>query len=113
MSPLQAYLLLSITIIAEVMGTAFLVRSDGFTRLSPTLITLICYLLSFYLLAKIARYIPIGIAYAIWGGVGIALTALIGFIFFKQALDLPALIGIILIVLGVLIINLFSHNLML
>lgn len=110
MNLLLAYGLLSIAIIAEVIGTAFLVKSHGFTKLMPTTMTIICYILSFYLLAQVTKTLPIGIAYAIWGGVGVALTALIGLIAFKQTLDLPAIIGILLIVSGVVVMNVFSNS---
>lgn len=110
MNLLIAYGLLAIAIITEVLGTAFLVKSNGFTKFVPTTITVICYALSFYLLAQVAKTLPIGIAYAIWGGIGVALTALIGLIAFKQTLDIPAIIGIILIISGVVVMNIFSNS---
>lgn len=110
MNLLIAYGLLAIAIITEVLGTAFLVKSNGFTKLVPTTITVIYYVLSFYLLAQVTKTLPIGIAYAIWGGVGVALTALIGLIAFKQTLDIPAIIGILLIVSGVVVMNVFSNS---
>ena len=110
MNLLIAYGLLSIAIITEVIGTAFLVKSNGFTKIIPTTITAVCYVLSFYLLAQVTKTLPIGIAYAIWGGVGVALTAVIGLIAFKQTLDIPAIIGILLIVSGVVVMNVFSNS---
>lgn len=111
MNLLLAYGLLAIAIVTEVAGTAFLVKSQGFTKLIPSSITIICYIISFYLLAQVAKTIPIGIAYAIWGGVGVALTAVIGIVAFKQYLDSPAIIGIGLIMSGVIVMNLFSTSL--
>lgn len=105
-----AYGLLAIAIITEVLGTAFLVKSSSFTKLVPTVITIVCYVLSFYLLAQVTKTLPIGIAYAIWGGVGVALTAVIGLVAFKQTLDIPAIIGILLIVSGVVVMNVFSNS---
>ncbi|USZ14639.1 SMR family transporter [Moraxella sp. FZFQ2102] len=104
-----AYVLLGLAIITEVTGSTFLAKSDGFTKLIPTTITLICFIIAFYLLAQVVKTIPLGITYAIWSGVGIVLTALIGFFVLKQSLDLPAIIGIILIVAGVIVMNVFSN----
>ena len=74
-----AYGLLALAIISEVTGSTFLVKSEGFTRLGPSLLVVIFYIISFYLLSQVIKTIPLGIAYAIWGGVGIVLTAFIGF----------------------------------
>lgn len=104
-----AYVLLGLAIITEVTGSTFLAKSDGFTKLIPTTITLICFIIAFYLLAQVVKTIPLGITYAIWSGVGIVLTALIGFFVLKQSLGLPAIIGIILIVAGVIVMNVFSN----
>lgn len=104
-----AYVLLGLAIITEVTGSTFLAKSDGFTKFIPTTITLICFIIAFYLLAQVVKTIPLGITYAIWSGVGIVLTALIGFFVLKQSLDLPAIIGIILIVAGVIVMNVFSN----
>ncbi len=105
-----SYLLLAIAIISEVIGTTFLVKPEGFTKLRPTFAVALFYILSFYLLSQVTKVIPIGIAYAIWGGVGIVLTAFIGIFFFKQFLDSAAIIGISMIIGGVLVINLFSSS---
>ncbi|MFC0322840.1 DMT family transporter [Gallibacterium melopsittaci] len=104
------WLLLLMAIILEVIGTTSLRYSNGFTQPLYTFITLGCYASSFFLLAKIVQVIPIGITYAIWSGVGILFIALIGRYLFKQQLDLAAIIGIVFILIGVLIINLFSHT---
>ncbi len=104
------YVYLAIAILAETLGTSLLKLSDGFTRLWPSLGVLLGYGVSFYFLSQVLRDIPTGIAYAIWSGVGIVLITTIGWFFFKQTLDLPAFIGLGLIVAGVLVINLFSNS---
>ncbi|SRR5690554_69704 len=107
---ISAYLLLGAAIVLEVIGTSMLQISDRFTKLLPTLIMAVAYLGAFYLLSHVLKVMPVGIAYAIWSGVGIVLIAAVGVILFRQVLDLPGLIGIALIVLGVLVINLFSKT---
>lgn len=106
-----AYIFLAIAITFEVIGTGVLVKTEQFTRLIPTLLVIIFYSASFYFLSLSLKVIPVGIAYAIWSGVGIVCIALIGFLFYKQRLDLPAVAGIFLIIVGVLVINLFSKSL--
>lgn len=111
MSPIfTAYLMLAVAILSEVTGSSFLVKSEGFTKPIPTLITICCFSLSFFLLSHIVKTIPLGIAYAIWSGVGLVLTALISVIVFKHSLDLPAMIGIALIIAGVVVLNVFSKS---
>ena len=104
------YVPLVLAIGLEVIGTSLLQRTEQFTRLAPTVGMALCYLLSFYLLSLSLRSLPLGIAYAIWSALGIVLVALIGFFVFGQRLDLPAVIGLGLIVLGVLVVNLFSRS---
>lgn len=104
------YLYLALAIVLEVLGSSFMKASDGFSKLLPTTITIIAYIACFFFLSQALKSIPLGIAYAIWGGLGIVLTALISVIIFKQSLDLPAIIGIILIVAGVFIMNFFSKS---
>lgn len=101
---------LVIAIICEVIATSALKESDGFTRLGPSLITIAGYGLAFYFLSFPLRTMPVGVIYAIWSGTGIVLIALIGYVVFRQTLDLPAIIGLTLIVAGVLIVNLFSKT---
>lgn len=108
---LYAYLFLACAIVAEVLGTAFLVKSQGFTQLIPSVLVILCYSISFYLLSQVTKTLNIGVVYAIWSGVGIVFTAMIGYYAFKQILDTPALIGIGFIITGVLIMNLFSKTL--
>ncbi|WP_368641418.1 multidrug efflux SMR transporter [Castellaniella ginsengisoli] len=103
-----SWIYLSIAILAEVIATSALKVSDGFTRPLPSAITAIGYGLAFYLLALTLKTIPVGIAYAVWSGVGIVAIALIGYFFFGQVLDAAALIGIGLILAGVLVLNVFS-----
>jgi len=107
---LIAYGLLACAIVSEVTGSAFLIKSDGFTKFVPSLLVVFFYVISFYLLAQVIKTIPLGIAYAIWAGVGIILTALVGYFIFKQSLDIAAMAGIGLIISGVLVINLFSTS---
>lgn len=104
------YLYLSIAIVAEVIGTSFLKQSDGFTKLVPTLITATGYLIAFYFLSLTLRTLPVGIAYAIWSGVGIVLITAVAWFFQGQKLDLAAICGMALIVAGVLVLNLFSRS---
>lgn len=105
----MSYFYLAIAIVAEVIGTSALKATEGFTRAVPTVIVVIGYGVAFYFLALALRHIPVGVAYAIWSGVGIALITLIGWIVFKQALDAAALAGILLIVLGVVVIRVYSQ----
>lgn len=104
------YVPLAIAIALEVVGTSLLQRSQQFTKLWPTLGMAICYLASFYLLSLALRALPLGIAYAVWSALGIVLVALIGLFVFHQKLDLPAVIGLGLIVAGVVVVNLFSQT---
>lgn len=105
------YLYLALAIAFEVIGTSALKASETFTRLVPSLVTLVTYTVSFVFLALSLRTIPIGIAYAIWAGLGIVLIALVGWFWFRQTLDVPALIGLALIVAGVVLVNAFSQSL--
>ncbi|MCU6768829.1 SMR family transporter [Barnesiella propionica] len=105
---MKPFIFLFIAIIFETVATSALKASEQFTRIFPSALTIIGYLVAFYCLSITLKTIPVGIAYAIWSGVGIILISLVGIFFFKQALDLPSIIGLVLIVLGVLIINVFS-----
>ncbi|ELY7520103.1 QacE family quaternary ammonium compound efflux SMR transporter [Cronobacter sakazakii] len=105
----MTWLLLSVAIVCEVIGTTFLKLSEGFTRLVPTQVTALCYGIAFWCLSVTMRTIPTGIIYAIWSGVGVVLIGVVGWIFLGQKLDLPAMFGMGLIIAGVLVINLFSH----
>lgn len=104
------WLFLAIAIVAEVIGTSFLKSSEGMTRLWPSLAVTVSYVIAFYFLSLTLKTLPLGIAYAVWAGVGMALIALSGYVVFGQSLDLPAIAGISLIIAGVAVINLFSSN---
>ncbi|KAA2211817.1 SMR family transporter [Teichococcus oryzae] len=107
---MNAYAALGIAIVAEVIATSALKASDGFSRLWPSLVVVAGYAVAFFFLSVTLRTVPTGIAYAIWSGAGIVLISAIGWIWFRQALDLPALIGLGLIVAGVAVVNLFSKS---
>lgn len=104
----MSWLYLSVAILAEIIATSALKSAAGFSRLGPTFLTLAGYGIAFYFLSLSLRTIPVGIAYAIWSGVGIVAISLIGIWLFQQRLDLAAYIGIGLIIAGVLVLNLFS-----
>ena len=104
------WLYLAVAIAFETIGTSFLKASDGMTRIAPSLVALLAYTVSFWLLALALRAIPVGVAYAIWAGLGICLIAAIGWVIFGQKLDAPAIVGIGLILSGILVINLFSDK---
>jgi len=105
-----AYLYLGVAIIAEVVATTALRAADGFTQLWPSIISILGYVVAFYFLSLTLRTMPVGIAYAIWSGVGIVLISLAGWLLYKQLLDLPAIIGMALIMAGVIVINVFSKT---
>ena len=104
------YIILIFAIIAETIGTTALQASQQFTRLWPSVIVVIAYGVSFYLLALALRFMPVGVVYAMWSGLGIVMIAIIGYLVFGQRLDLPALIGIAMILCGILVIHLFSQT---
>ena len=106
----MGYLYLSISIIAEVIGTSALKASEEFTNPVPSIIVIVSYAVAFYSLTFVLRSIPVGVAYAIWSGVGIALISIAAFFLYRQSLDLPAIIGIGLIIAGVAVINLYSKS---
>ena len=93
----MSYLYLAIAILAEVIGTSALKAAEGFTRPLPSLVVAVGYGTAFYFLSLALKVIPVGIAYAIWSGVGVALITLIGWVMFKQRLDAPALAGVVVI----------------
>jgi small multidrug resistance pump len=107
---MKNFLFLGIAIIFEIIATSALKKSEQFTQLIPSIITCIGYFGAFYFLSFAIRTIPVGIAYAIWSGVGIVLITIIGAVFFKQIPDLPAIIGLAFIMIGVVVINVFSKT---
>ena len=104
------WLYLSIAIVAEVVATSALKAADGFTRLGPSLVVTVGYGVAFYFLSLALRGIPVGVAYAVWSGVGIVLISAIGWFAFGQTLDAAAVLGIGLIVAGVIVLNVFSRS---
>jgi small multidrug resistance pump len=104
------YVCLLVAIVFEVMATTALKETQGFTRAIPSLVTVVGYGLAFYFLSLPLRTMPVGIVYALWCGGGIILITAVGWTWFRQPLDLPALIGMGLIMAGVLVINLFSRT---
>ena len=104
------WVFLAVAILAEVIGTSALKVSDGFTRLVPSLVVVLGYGISFFFLSLTLRTLPVGVAYAVWSGVGMALIALIGWLFLGQSLDAPAIVGLFLIGAGVAVLNLCSRS---
>ena len=101
---------LGIAIVGEVIATSFLRASAGFTQLVPSVVVVVGYCVTFYFFSLALQTIPVGVGYAIWSGVGIILVSIIAYFAYGQTLDMPALLGIGLILAGVLVINLFSHS---
>lgn len=107
---MNSWLLLLFAVLAEVIGTSALRASDGFRKPLPSLLVVVGYGVSFYLLSLTLRAFPMGVAYAVWSGIGLMLITLIGWLLYGQRIDLPALIGIVLILTGVVVMNLFSKS---
>ena len=105
---MQTYLLLFFAVVAEVIATSALKASENFTRLIPSILVVAGYGVAFSLLSMTLKTLPLGVAYAVWSGVGTALVAVVGWLLYKQALDLPAILGVALIITGTLVLNLFS-----
>lgn len=106
----MSYSYLAIAITAEVIATSALKASEEFTKLVPSLIVIIGYGVSFYFLTHVLKTIPVGVTYAIWSGLGIVLVTIAGIFLYKQTPDLPAVLGMGLIVAGVVVINVFSKT---
>lgn len=104
------FVYLGIAIVSEVIATSALKASASFTRLGPSLLVMVGYSSAFYFMSLCLDRISIGVAYAIWSGIGTALIALVGVVLYKQVLDLPAVIGLGLIIAGVVVLNLFSKT---
>jgi small multidrug resistance pump len=104
------YLYLTLAIVSEVTATSTLKATEQFTKLMPSLIVIIGYVISFFFLSLTLKNMPTGIAYAIWSGFGIVLVSIAGWFFYGQKLDLPAALGISLIIIGALIVNIFSKT---
>lgn len=106
----KTYLILGLAIVAEVIATSSLKSSEGFTRLWPSVVTLLGYAIAIFLLSLTLKTLPTGIAYAIWSGVGIVLVSAIGWFGYGQKLDTPAVVGLGLIIAGVIVVNVFSKS---
>ena len=104
------YLFLFIAVVGEVVGTSTLKATEGFTRIGPTIVVVLAYAIAFYFLSLSVQRFPIGVLYAVWSGLGIVLIALAGFIIYGDRLDMPALIGLAMIIGGVATIQLFSDT---
>lgn len=106
----MTYVYLFLAIVAEVIATSSLKAAEGFTKLGPSLLVVIGYFAAFFLLSLVLRTMTVGIAYAIWSGVGIILLAIVGAVAFREIPDMPAVIGMGLIIAGVIVIHVFSQT---
>lgn len=110
MTPAVTWLVLLLAIACEVLGTSLLPAADRFTRPLPSVLVLLAYALAFYLLSIVVRTMPVGIVYAIWAGLGIVLVSAVGWVVYRQHLDLPAIIGLAMIIGGVVVVNVYSTS---
>jgi small multidrug resistance pump len=104
------YIYLCIAIVAEVIATSSLKATEQFTKPLPALVVIAGYGLAFFLLSIVVKTLPVGIVYALWSGAGIVLVTIVGWVWLKQRLDLPAIVGIGLILAGVIVVNVFSKG---
>lgn len=104
------WIFLLIAISGELVGTSALKSAEGFTKIGPSIVSVLGYVVAFYFLSLTLKDIPVGIAYALWSAIGIILVSIIGYFMYDQKLDTPAMIGIGFIVVGVVIMNLFSKS---
>jgi small multidrug resistance pump len=107
---MQKWLYLLVAILTEVTATSALKASDGFRRPWPSLLVVLGYGLSFYFLSLTLREIPVGVAYAVWSGLGLMLITLAAWLLYGQHLDVPALLGMLLILGGIVVMNVFSRS---
>jgi len=107
---MHPYLLLGISIVAEVVATSALKSSQGLTRLGPSALAVLGYCVAFYLVSKVMNHMATGVVYAVWSGLGIVLISIVGWLLYGQRLDLPAIVGMAMIVGGVLVMQLFSKT---
>jgi len=105
---MPVYLILALAVLAETIGTTALQASQQFSRLGPSVVVVIAYAVSFYLLSITLRSMPVGVVYALWSGLGIILIATIGWVVFGQRLDFAAVVGLVMIISGIAVIHLFS-----
>ena len=106
----KTYAILGLAILAEVIATTALSRTESFTRLWPTVVTVVGYVIAFWLLSYPLKVMPTGIVYAIWSGMGIVLISAVAWIWYRQTLDTAALLGLALIIAGVMVVNRFSKS---
>ena len=106
----MSWLFLAIAILCEIVATSALKATDGFTRAGPSAVVIAGYAVSFYFFSLAVRIIPVGIAYALWSGVGIMAIALIAWVIYDQTLDLAAILGLALIIAGIVVLNVFSRS---
>jgi len=107
---MKTALIFFFAVLSEVIATTSLKFSEGFTKLIPSVVVVVGYSLSFYLLSITLKAMPIGIAYALWSGIGITLTVIAGKLIWNESLDWARVTGILLIIIGILVINLFSRS---
>lgn len=107
---LKVYLLLLVAVLFEGLGSASLQASQQFTRLWPSIGVVVGFGSAFYCMVIVLQYLPLGITYAIWSGLGICLTAFLGWLLFEQKVDLPAAVGMVMIIAGIVVINVFSKT---
>ncbi|MDF7637142.1 multidrug efflux SMR transporter [Leuconostocaceae bacterium ESL0958] len=105
----MAYFLLALAVLAETTGTALIDSTDGFTKIGPTLVTLGCYALSFYLLAVVVKLMPVHIAYALWAAAGILIITAVSVLFFKASLNWQTVLGLAFLIVGVFMVNYYGQ----
>ena len=106
----MTYIYLALAVVAEGIGTSFLKATDEFTKLTPTIVVVVCYIIAMWLLTLVLREMAVGIVYAIWSGMGIVLVTAVAAIYYKEIPDLAAIIGMVLIISGVVVMHLFSGS---
>jgi small multidrug resistance pump len=109
-SPLIPYAYLGLAVLFEVIGTAALKASETLTKPMPVAIMVVSYMITFFFMAQVMRYLPVGVTYAIWSGLGIVLISIISAFYFKEWLDAPAIVGLVMIIAGIVIIQVFSKT---
>ena len=107
---MKSWLFLGVAIFGEVVATSALKSTDGFSKLAPSFVVVVGYVIAFYFLSLALRSIPVGVAYAIWAGLGVVLVAAIAWLVNKQKLDFAAILGMVLIIAGVIVMNVFSKS---
>jgi small multidrug resistance pump len=106
----MSYIYLALAVVAEVIGTSLLKSTDEFTKLTPTAVVVVCYIVAMWLLTLVLREMAVGIVYAIWSGLGIVLVAAVAAVYYKEIPDLAAIIGMVLIISGIVVMHLFSGS---